>query len=93
MTKLRLIQTLCRNFAIISASSLKERLDPFPSLHHLIVLILLLHVILDKLIVDGRMFLSGDGIDDNASNYSGSTDSPAKLVNVTEYITKTMYYM
>jgi hypothetical protein len=39
------------------------------------------------------MFLSGDGVDDTASNYSGSTDVPAKLVNVTEYITKTMYYM
>ena len=39
------------------------------------------------------MFLSGDGMDDTASTYSGGTDAPAKLVNVTEYITKTMYYM
>jgi eukaryotic translation initiation factor 2C len=44
------------------------------------------------LIIDGRMFLTGEG-SDMQSNYSGSTDTPAKLVNVTDYITKTMYYM
>ena len=38
------------------------------------------------------MFIEGEG-SDTASIVSGGSGTPARLKNVTEYITRTMYYM
>ena len=42
--------------------------------------------------IDGRMFIEGD-VSDTASIRSGGPEVPIRLKNVTEYITRTMYYM